>query len=145
VNPFERQLRASIYASFRDNSTPPTVATLASTLSASPGAVATALHNLADEHCIVLLPGTESVWMAHPFSGVETDFVVTIGERRWFANCMWDGLAILALLGDGTLDTHSPATGDAMRFEVAHGVVAGPGIIHFLVPARHFWDDVGYT
>lgn len=145
MNPFERQVRAAIYASFRDDSTPPTTASLASALSASPAAVSTALHNLADEHCIVLIPGTEAIWMAHPFSGVETDFVVAAGERRWFANCMWDGLAILALFGDGTLDTHSPVTGDALRFEVSQGVVSGPGIIHFLVPARHFWDDIGYT
>mgnify|MGYP002260981813 CR=1 FL=1 len=44
----------------------------------------------------MLIPGTDSVWMAHPFSGVPTDFVVTINGRRWFANCVWDGLAILA-------------------------------------------------
>jgi Alkylmercury lyase len=117
-------------------------------LGASPGEVSSALRNLAEEHCLVLVPGTESIWMAHPFSGIETDFVVTLGDWQWFANCVWDGLSILALFGGeegGSLDTHSPATGERLRFEVSKGVVHGPGIVHFLVPARQFWDDIGYT
>lgn len=148
MNDFERHVRASVYASFREQSRPPSVAELSNTLGASPEEVSSAIRNLAEEHCLVLVPGTESVWMVHPFSGIETDFVVSIGERRWFANCVWDGLSILALLGGedgGSLDTHSPATGEGLRFEVSQGIVHGPGIVHFLVPARHFWDDIGYT
>ena len=86
--------------------------------------------------------------MAHPFSGIETDFMVTIGDRRWFANCVWDGLSILALFGGrlgGSLDTHSPATGKGLRFEISERTVHGLGVVHFLVPALHFWDDIGYT
>ena len=83
--------------------------------------------------------------MAHPFSAVASDFVVRIGDRRWYANCVWDGLPILALFGDGTLDTHSPGTGEAIRFEVADGQVIVEGLVHFLVPARAFWDDIGFT
>ena len=145
MNRFQRRLRASIYAGFRDSSTPPSIEALSTALAASREEVAAGLRALADEHCIVLVPGTGSIWMAHPFSGVETDFVVSIGDRRWFANCVWDGLSILALLGDGSLDTHSPATGRPLRFEALNGVVSGPGIVHFLVPARSFWDDIGYT
>ena len=148
MNDFECHVRAAVYASFRDQSRPPSAAELSDTLGASPREVSSALRNLAEEHCLVLVPGTELIWMAHPFSGIETDFVVTIGDRQWFANCVWDGLSILALFGgeeDGSLDTCSPATGEGLRFEVSGGTVRGPGIVHFLVPARHFWDDIGYT
>jgi hypothetical protein len=148
MNEFERHVRASIYASFREQSRPPSIAELSNTLEASPEEISSALRNLAEEHCLVFVPGTESIWMAHPFSGIETDFVVSIGERRWFANCVWDGLSILALFGGrlgGSLVTHSPATGERLRFEVSQGAVRGPGIVHFLVPARQFWDDIGYT
>ena len=55
------------------------------------------------------------------------------------------GSPILALFGDGSLDTHSPATGERLRFEVVSGAVHGEGVVHFLVPARRFWDDIGYT
>jgi hypothetical protein len=145
MNDFERQVRATVYASFRDRSTAPSASEIADRLAASPAEVVSALRNLADEHCLVLVDGTNAIRMAHPFSGVETDFVVTIGDRKWLANCVWDGLSILALLGDGALDTSSPATAEPLRFEVRDGTVLGPGIVHFLVPARHFWDDIGYT
>ena len=148
MNDFERRVRVSVYASFRDKSHPPSITELSDTLGASPEEVSSAIRNLAEEHCLVLVPGTEAIWMAHPFSGIETDFVVSIGERRWFANCVWDGLSILALFGGevgGSLDTHSPATGEGLRFGVSQGVVRGPGLVHFLVPARQFWDDIAYT
>jgi len=134
-----------VYASFRVKSQVPTPEVLAEITGSTRTAVISALRTLANEHCLVLLPDGESIWMAHPFSGVETDFVVTLGERRWFANCVWDGLSILALFGDGSLDTHSPATGEPLRFDVASGAVRGEGLVHFLVPARRFWDDIGYT
>ena len=145
MNSFERDVRALVYASFSVKSQVPTPEILAEVTGSTRAAVILALRALADEHCLVLLPDGESIRMAHPFSGVETDFVVTLGERRWFANCVWDGLSILALFGDGSLDTHSPATGDPLRFDVARGAVRGEGLVHFLVPARRFWDDIGYT
>ena len=104
-----------------------------------------ALRSLADAHRLALVPGTTLVWMAHPFSAVASDFVVHIGDRSWYANCVWDGLSILALLGDGRLDTHSPATGEAMRFDVRSRRVHGDGLVHVLVPPRRFWDDIGFT
>jgi hypothetical protein len=145
VNSFERLVRASVIHTLRDFSRAPSSAEIASRLEAAESAVSWALRALADEHRLALIPGTDSVWMAHPFSAVETDFVVRIGDHRWFANCVWDGLSILALFGDGTLDTHSPATGGAIRFQVADVQVIGEGLVHFLVPARAFWDDIGFT
>ena len=93
----------------------------------------------------MLRPGTDDLWMAHPFSAIETDFVVRSGDRSWFANCVWDGLSILALAGDGALETHSPATGEPIRFDVRNRIVSGDGLVHFLVPAARFWDDIGFT
>ena len=130
MNPFERRVRAAVYASLRDEAAAPSVVRLAADLGAPREDVAAALHRLADLHCLVLVPGTESIWMAHPFSGIET---------------VWDGLALLALLGDGVLATHSPATGEPLDFEARGGRVRGEGIVHFLVPARRFWDDIGHT
>jgi hypothetical protein len=145
VTDFERRARAAIYAAFRDRACAPSAGELAETFGVPRDTMAAALHALADTHAIVLLPGKDDVWMAHPFSAVETDHVVTIGPRRWFANCAWDGLAILAVLGDGAFDTRSPATGEPLRFTSQGGVVSGDGVVHFLVPAREFWNDIGHT
>jgi len=145
MNEFERLVRAHVIQTLRDTARAPTVAELASALEAPYSAVGAALQALAAEHRLALLPGTDGVWMAHPFSGVATDFRVAVDGRRWYANCVWDGLSILALLGDGLLETHSPATSDLIAFEVSGGVVQGQAMVHFLVPARRFWDDIGFT
>lgn len=145
MNPFERLVRAHVIRALRDTSAAPSSEDLASALGSTTDAVRAALHALADEHRLALVPGTESVWMAHPFSAVPTDFVVAAGGRSWWANCVWDGLSILGLVGDGCLDTHSPQSGEAIRLTVEGGRVAGHAVVHFLVPARRFWDDIGFT
>ncbi len=145
MNDFQRHVRAYVIQTLRDASVAPTAASIACALGSSEAEVHLALRCLANEHRLALLPDTDSVWMAHPFSAVETDFLVRIGDRRWYANCVWDGLSILALLGDGTLDTHSPATKESMSFSVTDGRVEGQGLVHFLVPAKNFWQDIGFT
>ena len=145
MDTFERQVRATVIQALRDTGMAPSAAAIGDLLRMDGSRVSAALHSLADEHRLVLVPGTDQVMMVHPFSGVASDFLVTIGERMWFANCVWDGLSILALLGDGTLQTHSPTTGERITLTVRDGVVEGDAIVHFLVPARHFWDDIVFT
>lgn len=145
MNDFERHVRAHVIQTLCDTSTAPSAAAIASALDSSEAEVCLALRCLADEHRLVLIPGTDSVWMAHPFSAVATDFLVRIGDRNWYANCVWDGLSILALFGNGMLDTHSPQTKESMRFSVKEGMVDGDGLVHFLVPAKHFWEDIAFT
>jgi alkylmercury lyase-like protein len=145
MDEFQRAVRAAVYTAFRDTSRPPTPDAIASALGARREIVVAALGALAAEHILVLRPDGETVWMAHPFSGVPTDVVAAVGAKRWFANCVWDGLSIIGLFGDGRLETVSPATHDALQFDVADGVVSGEAIVHFLVPPRRFWDDIHYT
>jgi hypothetical protein len=85
MSPFQRRVRAAVYAWFGDQPGPPTIADLAATLAERREDVAGALRALTDAHCLVLNRDGE-VWMAHPFSAVETDCVVRVGTRRWFAN-----------------------------------------------------------
>jgi len=142
----ERDVRAAVYGAFRDTGKAPAADQLAVTLGLSRDDVVVALRGLATAHALALRPDGASIWMAHPFSGIPTDFLVTVEARRWFANCVWDGLAVIGLLGGtGLLKTHSPATGEPVALQVIDGTVLGEAIAHFLVPASRFWDDIGYT
>jgi hypothetical protein len=142
----ERDVRAAVYAAFRHTGSAPSPDAVAVTLGLTRAEVTHALHGLADSHAIVLRRDGESIWMAHPFSGVRTDVLVAIGPRRWFANCVWDGLSIIGLLGGtGRVETHSPATQEPITLEVTGGRVAGRAVAHFLVPAARFWDDIAFT
>jgi hypothetical protein len=142
----ERDVRAAVYGAFRDTGKAPEADALAVTLGLSRDQVIDALRSLAAAHVLALRPDGASIWMAHPFSGIPTDSLVTVGTRRWFANCVWDGLAIIGLFGGtGRLETHSPATRDPIALQVIDGAVQGEAITHFLVPASRFWEDIGYT
>lgn len=99
------------------------------------------LRELHEQRMLVLGDDGE-IWMANPFSAVPTDYVATVNGRRHFGNCVWDGLGIVAMLGGvGRLEK-----GD-LRVECAIRRVSAPRdyVVHFLVPARHWWDDIGFT
>ena len=82
MNDFERRVRARVMTSFRETAHAPSITDLADDLRASPLAITAAVRALAAEHALVLTPGSDAIWMAHPFSTIETDFIVTIGHRQ---------------------------------------------------------------
>ena len=55
------------------------------------------------------MPGSPYIWMAEPFSAVRASFLVRSGRGEWWDSCVWDALAILALLDlDGVVSTACP-------------------------------------
>lgn len=139
MNSFDAKIRARIYALLVDGVSEVDVDAVADAGGWDSTAVAAAISNLAEEHRIAVTDGGR-VWMAHPFSGVPTSYRAVIGDRSWYANCAWDALAILALLVDG--EAHGE---DGLVWVVEDGVVSPDGFVHLLVPARRFWDDIGFT
>ena len=87
--------------------------------------------------------------MAPPFSGIKTPFLVRVGEKSYYANCVWDALGIPAALHSGGEVTASDGqTHEAMTLEVRSsggGPVPQECVIHFAVPAARWWDDIIYT
>ncbi len=84
--------------------------------------------------------------MAHPFSGVPTDYEVEAPDgRRWWANCAWDAVAIPGLVGGATIRARMTTDGSLLEVDIRDGVVSPDHVIHFRVPARNFWDDIGFT
>lgn len=141
-------VRRAIYESFSEHGTGPAPTDLCRRFNLPPQTLDRLLRYLAEEKsALVLMPGSSYVWMAEPFSAVPTHFPVRSGDRQWFGNCVWDALAILALLRrDGTVETLSPVDGEPLSFEVAEGTLAPvDACIHFAVPARDWWRDIGFT
>ena len=91
-------MRFTVIQTLRDTGGAPSTSDIAGTLGAAESRVVVALRSLHNQHRLVLVPGTDRVMMAHPFSGIATDFVV-----------------------------------------------AGDAIVHFVVSARRFWEDIGFT
>jgi hypothetical protein len=98
-----------------------------------------------DGHMLVLQP-TGEILMAPPFSAVPTPFITEVEGRRWFGNCIWDGLGIIAALHiDGRVLTSCASSGEKLELNVSGGVLTGEGVVHFALPARRWWDDIVFN
>ena len=145
---FDRDVRLAIYRTVVDTGRPPTAPEVAGELGVAISDVETAFGRLADGHAIVLAPGTPYIWMANPFSAIPTPFEVEVGDRRYFANCIWDALGIPACLhADARVDTYCPDCSAPLALTVRSDELdaTAEGVIHFAVPAAHWWDDIGST
>jgi hypothetical protein len=143
MTPFDRQVRAQIYRLFRRGTTVVDEAVIAGSRGWPTDDVEDSLDRLAETHLVKLAEGDRRVEMAHPFSGAGTGYRSVVGERSWNANCAWDALAILAIMGDG--DALAPGPDGDVVWSVQNGKVSPEGIVHLLIPARRFWDDIEFT
>ncbi len=140
-------VRLEVYGRFVDQGRPPVPAEIAEALDLDQAAVEASLRRLADSHVVVLAPGTPYVWMANPLSAIPTPFQVEVAGRTLFGNCIWDAMGVVAMLGGtGTVRTWCPDCRRRLAVSVEENqLVAGQGVVHFAVPAAHWWDDIGFN
>ena len=142
-----RDVRPHIYAQMIATAAAPAAAETARVLAVPVDAVENAYRVLAERRMLVLRPGTLTIWMAMPFSNVQTQFTVIAGGRAYYANCAWDAFGVAALLdADARIFTTCADCGGALERKVTGGVVTERrGLVHFALPPRRWWDDVGFT
>lgn len=143
----DRDVRLKIYRFFVDQVRAPVPTEIARGLKAPQVEVEASLRRLHDAHVLVLAPGTPYVWMANPFSALPTPFSAQVDDRTWFGNCIWDALGIVAMLGGtGAVTTSCPDCSEVMKVSVENGKLpSGEGVVHYAIPAAHWWDDIGFN
>jgi hypothetical protein len=144
----DRDVRLAVYRKIVEEGQPPTAPEIAAGLDVGALDVEASLRRLADGHVLVLAPGTPYIWMASPFSAIPTPFEVEVGDRRYFGNCIWDALGISACLhADAHITTYCPDCSEPLSLDVRDGRLeaSAESVIHFAVPAAHWWDDIGST
>ena len=106
-----------------------------------------AFERLASSRTIVLQTTSGEALMVPPFSAVPTSFYVQVGARSWWANCIWDGLGVLALLReDGAMATACPCCGDSLVVTVEAGeLVRADGVPHYAIPLKDWWRDIFFA
>jgi hypothetical protein len=147
VEEFDGRVRLAVYRSFLDEGRAPAPPELAVAVGSSTPEVEAALRRLADQHVLVLAPGTPYVWMANPFSAITTPFRVDVGSRTWFANCIWDAFGIPAVVGQaGRITSWCGDCGERLEVEAGERSLEDIDLVaHFAVPAAHWWDDIGFN
>lgn len=143
----DQEVRLAIYEHLVETGAAPTTDDLAGHLGVSREELYSSLHRLSSNHALVLSPDTKEIWMAHPFSAVPTPYPVKTNELTYYANCALDALGIPALLQvDSLTETACADCQESLTIGVTGDKLTASGyVIHFAVPPRHFWDDVGFT
>lgn len=141
-------IKLAIYDAFATTAKAPTVSDIAKRLDLPLDQVQAAFDELHKQRLLVPEPGDPArIRMAPPFSGIETPFRVTVGDKVYFAPCAWDALGIPAALhNEAVIHASDGHTGEPMTLLVRDGApVPEPCVIHIAVPAAHWWDDIIYT
>ena len=144
---FDWTVRSFVYRYILEHERPPTIVETASGLGIEPDRARAAYHRLDRRHALFLDPGSDTVRMAHPFSGLPTPFRVHANGHAYWANCAWDMLGIPAALhADAAIDAVYAEDGQPARLAVEGDRVRGHGeVVHFPVPFRAWYDDLVFT
>jgi Alkylmercury lyase len=144
---FDQAVRLFVYESFLEAGRPPGMQETAGGLDSTVEEVEASFLRLEERHVLVFAPGTRNIWMANPLSAFPTSFWVDTPRGGYWGTCIWDAFGVIAMLGgSGTVSTHCPDCSTSLEFAVDHGVLQDhEGVAHFAVPARRWWDDIGYT
>ena len=147
MNEHDQALRSFVYSHFIETQRAPTVVEISCGLALSVQDVETSLKRLQDLHVLVLETGSTEIRMAMPFSAVPTRFRVDAARRSWWANCAWDAFGVLAALhSDGEVLSACPDCDRPIVVRVEESKVPHSAeVIHFVVPAAHWWDNIAYT
>lgn len=147
MNEHDRTVRSFVYSHFIEAQRAPTIVEISEGLDLSLQDTEASLKSLQGLHVLVLEAGRPEIRMAMPFSAVPTSFRVEAARHSWWANCAWDAFGILAALhSDGEVvstcpDCERPIVVRVEESKVPHSTE----VIHFAVPASHWWDDIGFT
>jgi hypothetical protein len=139
-------LHHAILRAWVDRGFPPTTAELAAGFRVEPAEIVARLARLAADHGVVLHPGSDAIWIAHPFAAAPTPVYVERRDGRgWWAPCTWCATGIVALAAPDAV-IHARAGGEAtpLAIRVEGGAPVDPGAtcVHFPLPARDAWDNV---
>ena len=141
------RLHHAIVCSFLARKRPPSVDEVAAQFGCSRDRARAALRALADDHGAVLQPGSDEIWIVHPFSAAPTTCVVKSGDCAWWGNCAWCSLGLAYLAGgNATIETRTGAIGEHATIRIEDGrLLDSDYVVHFPIPMRRAWANVVYT
>jgi hypothetical protein len=140
-------IRAFVYQHFAETARAPLTDEVAQRFALTHEEAASAYEELHRRHALFLQPGTQTILMANPFSGMETPFRVRANGQTYFANCAWDSLGIPAALHtDAEIEATCAQSREPVRLSVTNAQIHGSeALVHFLIPFRDWYNDLPFT
>lgn len=142
-----RDVRVLVFRETAATARVPQAPEISRALGRSEADVRAALHVLAAAKVLILAPNGGNIWAANPFCAVPSAFRVDAVGKRYRGICMWDALGIAAALGEDAVITASCGDcGETMINEIGGGrLTRKEGVVHFALPAKRWWDNIGFT
>lgn len=145
-----REVRKYVFDHFLEHAVPPVLEQIMERFHLGRSRAFEVMQALEAAHHLKLVPGTQRILMAFPFSAVATPFRVgRRGGRQYFANCAWDAVAFHAMLDqDVRIESRCHHCAESIGIELAGGQVAGspPGpLVYLSLPASQWWNDIVNT
>lgn len=141
------QLRVFIYDHLIAHGVAPSCAEMGDAFGETAASVRDQLATLRIGKTVLVHPTTRELWMVGPFSAAPTNYRLTDGSTTWFANCAWDMFGVATLVGRPIraevpcVDCDEPLSVHCDPAEPPKE----PFVVHFLLPARRWYEDIGFT
>ena len=147
INTLARDVRIHVFREAAATARVPQVPDISRALGRSEEDVRAALHELAAAKVLILAPNDGNIWAANPFCAVPSGFRVAAAGKHYWGICIWDALGIAAAVdSDAVITAPCGDCGAGMTLEVRGGqLVRSEGVVHFAIPAHHWWDNIGFT
>jgi hypothetical protein len=141
-----RKLRKYVFDHFLDTATAPVVEEIMHEFRVDRDEAVRGLLELQAAHHLLLLPGTQRILMANPFSNLPTPFEVTVGSQRYFANCAWDAIAFHVMLEQEVrVASYCHHCAEPIELRLSQGARVGDGgkdVLVFLgTPVSKWYDN----
>jgi len=105
------------------------------------------LKVLESSHHILLVPQTQRILMANPFSGITTPFRDSIDGKTYFTNCAWDTVSLHVMLGrDTEVASFCHHCAEQIKIRLSRGRMASSEpeapLIFLSVPVANWYDNL---
>ena len=142
-----RDVRIYIFSQAAETARVPQPPQIADALRRPQAEIQEAVKHLAASKVLILAPNDGNIWAANPFCAVPSPFRVDARGKTYRGICIYDALGIVAALDtDAVIRAACGDCSEPMSLEIAAGkLTRSEAIIHFAVPAHHWWDNIGFT
>jgi hypothetical protein len=143
----DQDLRGLLTRMIAERGHAPPVAELAEAAGMSDGEAESSLRRLHDAHALLLHPHKCEAWVVHPFALSPGSCWVETPKRGYWANCLYCGLGIAAVMrSDTRITTRLGGEGETRTFRVEAGTLVDTGeVFHLSTPVALWWDNVMFA
>lgn len=145
-----RLVRLFVFEHFRDHGVPPSLEQIMQRFSLDRTGAFEVLQALETDHHLKMLPDTQHILMAHPFSAISTPFRVFADGRSYYANCAWDAVAVHSTLDEPVrIESFCHHCAADLTIELAGGTMTRTNVpdplVYLALPAALWWEDIVST